>query len=86
MKEKLRSYEFWVSIFSAVLVVLQTLSAKINIPHTTEIMTAFLGALCVVGIIKKKPSTNVDVEQTSNSNEEKEAQENQTQEDTQEEK
>lgn len=69
MKEKLRSYEFWVSVFSAVLVVLQTLSTQINIPHMTEVMTAFLGALCVVGILKKTPSSGI--EDKSEANQEK---------------
>lgn len=53
MKDKLRSYEFWVSLISAVLVVLQTMSLKVDIPHVTEITTAFLGALSVAGILKK---------------------------------
>ena len=56
MKEKLRSYEFWVSLISAVLVVLQTMSLKVDIPHITEITTAFLGALSVAGILKKSKS------------------------------
>ena len=53
MKDKLRSYEFWVSLISAVLVVLQTMSLKVDIPHVTEITTAVLGALSVAGILKK---------------------------------
>lgn len=53
MKDKLKSYEFWVSVISAVLVVLQTMSMKIDVPHITEITTAFLGALSVAGILKK---------------------------------
>ena len=60
MKEKLKSYEFWVSVISAVLVVLQTMSLKIDIPHITEVMTAFLGALCVVGILKKTKTSDED--------------------------
>ena len=73
MKEKLRSFEFWVSVFSAILVVLQTLSTQINIPHTTEIMTAFLSALCVVGILKKTPSSGEEKadEDKSDSDEDK---------------
>ena len=35
MKDKLKSYEFWVSVVSAVLVVLQTLSMKLDIPRIT---------------------------------------------------
>ena len=53
MKEKLKSYEFWLSVVSAVLVVLQAVSTKVDIPHITEVMTAFLGALSVAGILKR---------------------------------
>ena len=63
MKEKLRSYEFWVSVISAVLIVLQAMSLKIDIPHVTEITTAFLGALSVAGILKKsKTDEEEDIE------------------------
>ena len=60
MKEKLRSYEFWVSVISAVLIVIQAMSLKIDIPHVTEITTAFLGALSVAGILKKNKTDEVE--------------------------
>ncbi|MDE6757668.1 MAG: hypothetical protein K2J89_00150 [Clostridia bacterium] len=69
MKEKLKSYEFWVSVISAVLVVLQTMSTKLDIPHVTEVMTAFLGALCVAGILKKTKAKDEDISQTADSRE-----------------
>ena len=69
MKEKLKSYEFWVSVISAVLVVLQTMSTKIDIPHVTEVMTAFLGALCVAGILKKTKAKDEEASGTANSEE-----------------
>ncbi len=53
MKEKLKSYEFWVSIVSAVMVVLQSLSLKFDLPYIQESVTGFLGILAVVGILKK---------------------------------
>ena len=53
MKEKLKSYEFWVSIVSAVMVVLQSLSLKFDLPYIQESVTRFLGILAVAGILKK---------------------------------
>ncbi|MDE6210385.1 MAG: hypothetical protein K2O31_02970 [Clostridia bacterium] len=54
MKEKLKSYEFWVSIVSAVMVVLQSISLKFDLPYIQEIVMGFLGVLAVAGIVKKK--------------------------------
>lgn len=53
MKEKLKSYEFWVSVASAIMVFLQTLSLKIDMPYITQATMGFLGALTVAGILKK---------------------------------
>lgn len=53
MKEKLKSYEFWVSVASAVMVLLQTISIKIDVPYVNEITMAFLSLLTVTGILKK---------------------------------
>ncbi|MDE6614514.1 MAG: hypothetical protein K2K24_03290 [Clostridia bacterium] len=64
MKDKLRSYEFWVAVISAVLVVLQTMSMKIDVPHVAEITMAFLGALSVAGILKKSKVDEEPAEST----------------------
>ena len=53
MKEKIKSYEFWVSIVSAVMVVLQSLSLKFQLPYIQEVVMGFLGILAVAGIVKK---------------------------------
>ncbi|MDE6604417.1 MAG: hypothetical protein K2K85_00145 [Clostridia bacterium] len=58
MKEKLKSYEFWVSIVSAVMVVLQSISLKFDLPYIQEIVMGFLGVLAVAGIVKKDPPTD----------------------------
>ena len=63
MKAKLKSYEFWVSVVSAIMVVLQSISIKFNLPYIQETVMGFLGILAVAGIIKKKEKT---VEDTSN--------------------
>lgn len=62
IKEKLKSYEFWVSVASAVMVLLQTISIRVDIPYINEVTMAFLSLLTVVGILKKNPSKqNVEV-------------------------
>ncbi len=53
MKAKLKSYEFWVSLISAVMAILQSVALKFNVPLIQEIVTGFLGALAVAGILKK---------------------------------
>lgn len=62
IKEKLKSYEFWVSVASAVMVLLQTISIRVDIPYINEVTMAFLSLLTVAGILKKNPSKqNVEV-------------------------
>ena len=62
MKSKLKSYEFWVSIVSACMVVLQSISLKFNLPYIQEIVMGFLGVLAVAGIVKKTdPPTGEDM-------------------------
>lgn len=70
MKEKLKSYEFWVSVVSAVMVVLQSISLKFDLPYIQEVVMAFLGALAVAGIVKKKdPPDGLNVDTSAeNSN------------------
>lgn len=66
MKERLKSYSFWVSIASAIMAVLQIIFAKLDIDVFNELTTAFLGVLVVAGIIDKPkggndtPTVNVD--------------------------
>lgn len=53
MKEKIKSYEFWVSVVSAVMVVLQSISIKFNAPYIQEAVLGILGALALTGMLKK---------------------------------
>ncbi|MDE7192245.1 MAG: hypothetical protein K2O35_07245 [Clostridia bacterium] len=63
MKAKLKSYEFWVSVISAVMVVLQSISLKFDVPYIQEVVMGFLGVLAVAGIVKKKdPPTDGPIE------------------------
>lgn len=53
MKNKLKSYSFWIAIASSVMIFLQTLGTQIDIPHMDSVINAFLGIFVVLGIIDK---------------------------------
>ncbi len=54
LKEKLRSYEFWMSAASAIALVAGQLGA--DVPYVSEICSAVIALLVVIGIVKKPPS------------------------------
>lgn len=56
MKEKIKSYDFWTAIASAVFVVLQAIGFKEEIPYLNEMTTAFLSILAIGGLIVKPPA------------------------------
>ena len=58
-KNRLRNYNFWISIFSAVLLILQALKLEFDIAYINEIFTAVLGLLVVIGIISDPTRTTV---------------------------
>lgn len=53
LKAKLKSYGFWVSLASAVMVFLNTLGLKVDIPYLSQVTTAFLSILVIAGILTK---------------------------------
>ena len=50
-KNRLTNYNFWISIVSAVLLILQAFNINFDIAYINEIATAVLGLLVVIGII-----------------------------------
>ncbi len=56
MKQKLRSYEFWMSLASAVALVASLLGA--DVPYVREVCSAVIGLLVVIGIVKKPPASS----------------------------
>ena len=56
-KNRLKNYNFWISLFSAVLLILQALKIEFDIAYINEIFTAVLGLLVVVGIISDPTRT-----------------------------
>ena len=63
-KNRLTNYNFWISIFSAVLLILQALKIEFNIAYVNEIFTAVLGLLVVIGIINDPTKTSVKTTET----------------------
>ena len=57
-KNKLTNYNFWISIVSAVLLILQAFDINFDIAYIDEIVTAVLGLLVVIGIISNPNKTN----------------------------
>ena len=77
-KNRLTNYNFWISIVSAVLLILQAFEFQFDIMYINEIATAVLGLLVVIGIINdptknaaKKETKTEKVEKTENAEAEK---------------
>lgn len=50
MKEKFRNYGLWISLISAVLMILQSMGLKFDLPYINEVITSILGVLVALGI------------------------------------
>lgn len=68
-KNRITNYNFWISIVSATLLILQAFNIKLDIANINEIVTALLGLLVVIGIIndptKSAKDTENDVKSTN---------------------
>lgn len=51
MKEKFKNYGLWLSMISAVLMLLQAMGLKFDLPYVNEIITSVLGIFVALGII-----------------------------------
>ncbi len=67
-KNRLKNYNFWISLFSAVLLILQAFNIKLDIAYVSEIGTAVLGLLVVIGIISDPTKTSVKQESPKTEN------------------
>lgn len=70
-KKRLTNYNFWISIISAVLLILQAFDISFDIAYINEIVTAVLGLLVVIGIINDPTKTGKDASSSSVLNSEK---------------
>lgn len=58
MKDKFRNYGLWISLISAVLMILQSMGLKFDAPYVNEIITSILGVLVALGIISNPSDGN----------------------------
>lgn len=58
MNGKFRNYGLWISIISAVLMLLQAMGLKFDLPYVNEIITSILGVLVTLGIISNPSDGN----------------------------
>ena len=56
-KNRLTNYNFWISIISATLLMLQAFKFEFDIAYINEISTAVLGLMVVIGIISDPTKT-----------------------------
>lgn len=75
MKNRLTNYNFWISLVSAALLIVQALGIEFDIAYINEIATAVLGLLVVIGIISdptksstKQQITSTETEKTETNN------------------
>lgn len=61
-KNRITNYNFWISIVSATLLILQAFNIKLDIANINEIVTALLGLLVVIGIINDPTKSAKDTE------------------------
>lgn len=61
-KNRLTNYNFWISIVSATLLILQAFNIKLDIANINEIVTALLGLLVVIGIINDPTKSGKEAE------------------------
>ena len=70
-KNRFTNYNFWISIFSAVLLILQALKIEFDIAYVNEIFTAVLGLLVVIGIINDPTRISVKSTETPKKDDQK---------------
>lgn len=62
---RLTNYNFWISLVSAVLLILQAFDLQFDVAYANEIVTAVLGLLVVIGIINDPTKSSVKTEHKS---------------------
>ena len=72
MKEKLRNKGFWLGLIGAVIMFLQAIGIKVDVPAVNEIISALMAILVVLGVVTNS---------TAEDGEQEDGQKEQTQED-----
>ncbi|MBR1987949.1 MAG: hypothetical protein IKA36_02800, partial [Clostridia bacterium] len=76
-KNRLTNYNFWISLVSAVLLIFQAFNFEFDIANLSEIVTALLGLLVVVGIISNPTKTSQEKKQNDSKTKKEEEKEDQ---------
>ena len=81
LKDRIKTYNFWVSLASAVLLIISTLGKKFNFSVDenmyNDLFTSFCGILVLLGIIIPPSKIHADLfEETTKEKETKESDEN----------
>lgn len=50
-KSKAKNYGFWISLCSAILLVLGNFGIKLNVPYIEEVVSSVLGVFVLLGVI-----------------------------------
>ncbi|MEG1509525.1 MAG: phage holin [Clostridia bacterium] len=58
MKEKFKNYGFWISLISAIVLFVQVLGFKVDVPYVNEVASTFLEILIILGIVSNPNSGN----------------------------
>lgn len=58
MKERFKNYGFWISLVSGIIMVMQAMGLRVNVPYVNEVITAVLGVFVVLGIINNPKDGN----------------------------
>ena len=72
MKEKLKSKRFWITLVGAVIVLLQAIGLKVDVPAINEIVTAVCSVAIVLGVMIEDTKTKNSEQNESENNEETE--------------
>ncbi len=67
--KRYKSYNFWLSVISAVMVLLAALSDKINLPYIDGVLKALLGVMAVSGIVSKPVEKSEDMTENKENSE-----------------
>ena len=70
MKEKLKSKRFWLTLVGAVIVLLQAVGLKVDVPAINEIVTAICSIAIVLGVMIEDTKTKNSQESESENQEE----------------
>lgn len=67
LKEKVKNYGFWISLCSAVMLVISNFGLEIDVPYVEEIISSILGVLVILGVISNPKEGKGYIDSTNKS-------------------